>query len=141
MTKKEGTITKKTNKHSLQTFKKISKKRKNESRLVTYNRRRGQTTRAVCIKQRRCQTMLRRIRKDLPESFMDLLSNTKHKKRNISPSYTIVMTGALDATANEIMEMARRFARHRVGVTGTQKPMKMLRRDLEQAILVNRKLN
>lgn len=120
------------------------KKRKNESRQMTYNRRRTYATdpskggRGVCIKQRRCMTTLRRIRKNLPESFKDLLIRTKDKKQNISPTYSEVMTGALDALANQVMKLAKGYAEHRVGGTKSSTGMKMLRRDLEAAIKTNR---
>lgn len=120
------------------------KKRKNESRQTTYNRRRTYALdptkggRGVCIKQRRCMTTLRRIRKSFPDSFKDLLMHTKDKKQNISPTFSEVMTGALDALANRVMELAQGYAEHRVGSTKSATGMKMLRRDLEAAIKTNR---
>lgn len=122
----------------------LFKKRKNESRQMTYNRRRkyaldpSKGGRGVCIKQRRCMTMLRRIRRDLPDSFKDLLEHTKDKKQNISPTYAEVVTGALDALAKQVMGLAQAYAEHRVGSTKASSGMKMLRRDLEAAIKTNR---
>lgn len=116
------------------------KRHKNESRQTLYIRRRKWYTdptkggSGVCIKQGRCRTTIRRIRKNLNPSFNDLLGSTKDKKQYISPSYVEVVTGALDALGNHLLKLTSEAAEHRVGKTKSNTGMKMLKRDLELAI-------